>query len=120
MSKINSKNKGKRGELLLVKALKEHGFDCRRTQQFCGKGGESADVIGLPKIHIECKFVEKLNIYDAVNQAKSDCSTGNLPAVFHKRSNCEWLVTMPLEFWIELYREYYSGLLNNTTSTKAV
>ena len=29
----------------------------------------------------------------------------DLPAVFHRKNNCEWLVTMPLEYWIELYKE---------------
>ena len=70
---INSKKKGSKGELELANKLKnEYGFNCRRTQQFCGKGGESADVIGLPFIHIECKRVEKLNIDEALSQAKRD------------------------------------------------
>lgn len=42
---INSKRKGAVGEVELAKKLKEYGFNCRRSQQFCGKGGESADVI---------------------------------------------------------------------------
>jgi len=42
---INSKKKGKTGELELAHRLKDYGFDARRTQQFCGKGGESADVV---------------------------------------------------------------------------
>lgn len=44
---INSKKKGAKGERELANTLKEYGFDCRRTQQFCGKGGESADVIRI-------------------------------------------------------------------------
>ena len=45
---INSKKKGSKGELELANKLKnEYGFNCRRTQQFCGKGGESADVIKI-------------------------------------------------------------------------
>ncbi|BCJ98086.1 hypothetical protein [Anaerocolumna chitinilytica] len=27
----------------------------------------------------------------------------DLPAVFHRRNNKEWLVTMPLKYWMELY-----------------
>ncbi len=32
-----------------------------------------------------------------------------LPAVFHRRNNCDWLVTMTLEQWMEIYREWEAG-----------
>lgn len=62
---INSREKGKKGELELSRALKEHGYDTRRGQQYCGSNGD-ADVIGLPYLHIECKRVEKLNLRAAM------------------------------------------------------
>lgn len=62
---INSRQKGARGERELSSKLKENGFDTRRGQQYCGSNGD-ADVVGLPGIHIECKRVEKLNLYDAI------------------------------------------------------
>ena len=102
---INSRNKGAAGERELAKKLKDYGYDCRRGQQYCGVNGD-ADVIGLPGIHIECKRVEKLNIYDAIFQAKRDSKTDELPAVFHRKNNCEWLVTMTLQDWQEIYREW--------------
>ena len=110
---INSRQKGARGERELAKKFKEYGFDCRRGQQYSGIEGE--DVIGLPGIHIECKRVERLNIYDAVDQAKRDSGKNdlpfgyNLPAVFHRKNNCEWLVTMTLDDWMEIYREWANG-----------
>ena len=106
---INSREKGKRAERALAKKLREYGFDeCRRGQQFCGANGD-ADVVGLLNIHIEAKHVERLNIWDAMAQAKHDARTGEMPAVFHKKNNTEWLVTQPLENWITLYRAYYYG-----------
>jgi len=102
--KVNSREKGKRGELELAHKLREYGYDCRRGQQFCGANGD-ADVVGLPGIHIEAKRNEKLNIYDAINQAAHDALKGLLPAVFHRRNNHEWLVTMRLDDWIALYKE---------------
>lgn len=99
---MNSKQKGARGERELSSKLKEYGFDCRRGQQYCGANGD-ADVVGLPKIHIECKRVERLNIYDAITQAKADAK-GEIPTVFHRKDRCEWLVTMTLDDWIELYK----------------
>lgn len=99
----NSRRKGKTGELELVHKFKEHGFDCRRGQQYCGANGDP-DVIGLSGIHVECKRVEKLNLYDAIAQSNSDARKEELPAVFHRKNNCGWLVTMTLDDWMQIYK----------------
>ena len=98
----NSRAKGAAFERKLTNILKEHGYDCRRGQQYCGANGD-ADVVGLPDIHIEAKAVEKLNIYEAMNQAIRDARDGELPAVFHKKNRQPILVTMTLEDWLALY-----------------
>ena len=105
---INSKKKGKKGELELARKLREFGYNCRRGQQYSGIGGD--DVIGLPHIHIECKRQERLNVYDAIRQAQRDAKEDEKPAVFWRRNREEWLVVMRLEDWIELYKEWESGL----------
>ena len=105
---MNSRQKGKRGELQLAKKLREYGFDCRRGQQYCGSSGD-ADVVGLPGIHIECKYVEHLNLYDAMAQSIHDARESELPTVFHRRNNCPWLVTMRLEDWMIIFLEFFSG-----------
>ena len=102
---MNSRQKGAAGERELAKKLREYGYECRRGQQYCGTNGD-ADVIGLPGIHIECKRVERLNIDDAMLQAIRDRREGEYPAVFHRKNNCKWLVTMQLNDWIEIYREW--------------
>lgn len=102
---MNSREKGKRGERELARALREYGYDTRRGQQYCGANGD-ADVVGLPGIHIECKRVERLNLEDAMSQAKGDCRAEEIPVVMHRKNHAEWLVTMPLKNWIELYREW--------------
>ena len=99
---INSRTKGKQGELELAHKLKEYGYDAKRSVQYNGKDGQ-ADVLGLPNIHIECKRVEKLNIYDAIDQAKRDAKNGDKPTVFHRKNRCNWLVTMELDSFMELY-----------------
>lgn len=102
----NSRAKGKRGELELAHKLREHGYSTRRGQQYSGTE-TSADVVGLPGIHIECKRVEALNIYTAIMQAVHDTGeSGDLPAVFHRKNNQPWLVTMRLEEWLALYRRW--------------
>jgi hypothetical protein len=112
-SNVNSKQKGARGERELAHKLTEYGYKSRRGQQYSGIEGD--DVVGLPGIHIECKRVEKLNIYDAIDQSKRDSGCDglpygyDLPAVFHRKNHHEWLVTMPLEYWMQIYREWSAG-----------
>lgn len=102
---INSKRKGAAAERELAKKLREYGYDCRRGQQYCGANGD-ADVVGLPGIHIECKRVERLEILTAAEQARRDSHEDEFPAVFHRKNHSEWMVTMLLEDWMNLYREY--------------
>lgn len=104
---INSKRKGAEGERELASKLKEYGYTCRRGQQYNGLDGE--DVVGLDYIHIECKRVQALNIDEAMEQAKRDTKENQLPAVFHRKNNKKWKVTMELDDWIKLYDEYFSG-----------
>lgn len=106
---VNSKQKGKRGELEIVRALKNYGYDAHRTAQYCGNTGDAADVVGLPGIHIEVKRVERLNLSEAMAQAIRDAKAGLMPTVFHRRSNEAWLVTMRAEDWFSLYREWEAG-----------
>ena len=102
---MNSRMKGKAGELELAKILRDYGFDGRRGQQYCGASGE-ADVVGLPGIHIECKRVEKLNLRNAMKQSKSDCREGEIPSVFHRVNREPWLVTMELKDFMLLFQGY--------------
>lgn len=98
----NSRNKGAAGERELASKLRDYGYKARRGQQYCGANGD-ADVVGLPGIHIECKRVEKLNLYDAMAQSVHDAKEGEKPAVFHRKNNHEWLVTLRLDDFMKLY-----------------
>jgi hypothetical protein len=104
---INSKQKGARFERTLAGLFREQGYDARRTQQYCGATEEASDVTGLPYIHVEAKhYKNRAFDYDWLEQAKRDAKNGNMPAVFHKTDNHEILVTMRLEDWFKIYREY--------------
>lgn len=99
---MNSRRKGAVGERELANKLKDYGYSTRRGQQYCGSNGD-ADVVGLPGIHIECKRVEKLNLYDAMSQSVKDAMENEIPAVFHRKNNCEWLVTLRMDDFMKLY-----------------
>lgn len=110
---LNSKAKGKRGELYVVNKFKEEGFKCNRTAQFKGNTGRADDIEGIDYIHAEVKFVENLSISKAMEQAERDCKASKrdaFPVVFHKRAREPLRITMNFEDWIQMYREYYSSM----------
>lgn len=111
---MNSRQKGARGERELAGILRNLGWqDARRGQQYSGANGDP-DVVGLSGIHIECKRVERLDLYGAYDQSARDVKGLDIPVVMHRKNNSEWLVTMSLDDWAELYREWY-----NSISTRA-
>jgi hypothetical protein len=105
---MNSREKGKRGERQWRDVLRAEGFHARRGQQFAG-GTESPDVIcdDLPWIHFEVKAVERLNIEEAMAQARRDACT-KTPMVAHRRNFRPWLVTMEAEAFFRLLRGDYA------------
>lgn len=108
MGEINSKRKGKRGELEFANLCKEHGFNTRRSQQYSGINGD-ADVVGLDGIHIEVKRVERLNISNAMKQAIRDSKDGEIPIVAHRKNRENWKVTMGLDDWFKFYKSWLNG-----------
>ena len=101
---VNSRAKGQRGEREFAKVCRNEGYEVRRGQQFSGLEGE--DVVGLDKVHVEVKRVNKLNIEKAMEQSIRDAKESQIPIVAHRKDNCNWLITMKVEDWFKLYREF--------------
>jgi Holliday junction resolvase len=94
---VNSKLKGNRGERMFAAYLRERGHEARRGQQYQG-GDDSPDVVhSIDGIHFEVKFVEKIQILTAVQQAKDDAAEGEIPVVAFKRKHREWIAILPME-----------------------
>ncbi len=109
---INSRQKGARAERRFRDVLRAEGYlKARRGRQFCG-GPDSPDVVcpELDFIHWEIKAVERLNIEDAMDQARRD-GARKIPVVAHKRNHRRWLVTMEAEFFFDLIREFDPAVL---------
>lgn len=100
---VNSRAKGKRGELLWRDILREAGWsDARRGQQFAG-GTESPDVVGGPAgFHCEVKLRENHAPWDAMAQAEHDAGDGEIPYVAMKRNHKPWLVVLRAEDFLRL------------------
>ena len=108
---VNSRRKGADFERKLAGLLREYGYtDSRRGQQYSGANGD-ADVIGLPHIHIEAKAVEKLNLYDAVEQSKRDARPDEIPVVIHKKNRKNILVTLEFNEFMKMYKEFEKGVI---------
>ena len=128
---MNSREKGKRGERQWRDELRANGYAARRGQQFCGSA-DSPDVVcdRLSWIHFEVKAVERLNIEDAMDQARRDARAQSrnhltpalsdgaglaiggegdslrekVPIVAHRRNFRPWLVTMTAEVFFQFLR----------------
>jgi Holliday junction resolvase len=92
---MNSKRKGKAGELELASYLRARGVAARRGRQFNGRDGSPDVVSALANIHIECKRCEQLNLYAALDQASND-AWGKVPVVMHRRNGREWVAILKL------------------------
>lgn len=111
--KINSKEKGARFERELASKFREYGYtESRRTAQYCGNTGDASDVVGLPGLHIEAKHQEKMCLYDWMAQSKRDAAnngTDLIPIVVHKKNYADILVSLKLDDFMTIYREWESG-----------
>ena len=89
--KIDSQRKGASGEKELAAVLKGYGYAVQRGGSLTF--GAVPDLVGLPGVHIECKRVERLNLYEAMRQAQRDAERfqDGAPCVFPRRNRKPWL-----------------------------
>ena len=100
MSRINSRQKGARGERECAAYLRSIGIaDCRRGQQFSGSKDSPDVVTSLTNVHIECKFgVGGLDLGTdlldkAINQARNDKGDAKRWCVLWKPMRKSWRMT---------------------------
>lgn len=98
---INSRIKGKRGELEWVHYLRSQGFCARRSQQVKGTV-DSFDVESdCPVERWEVKRVEKLNLYKTVEQAKHEAE-GQPYGVAWRKNQGDWVVAIDADTFFRL------------------
>jgi hypothetical protein len=92
---LNSRRKGKVGELEAAQFLREtFGWTTRRSQQHSGTA-DSADlrVSQTPDLWWEIKRVERLNVPKTMKIAVAQ-SGRRTPVLMHRPSRSEWLLTI--------------------------
>lgn len=102
---INSKMKGKAGELELAEFLRSHGVTAARRNGQQGIGGsvEAPDVSGLPGYHIECKRCETGSLYDWLDQSRRDAGSSSCtPIVFHRKNHKKWVAILDAEDFLKV------------------
>ena len=101
---INSRNKGRKGELEAAHLLQKYGYEARRTAQVCGK--DQADVEGVDGLHIEVKRQETVSIEKWLQQSERDAEyTGGVPIVLHRRNREAWKVTLRADDFFKIWGE---------------
>ena len=92
----SQRRKGATGERELAQFLRSViGIDAERSAR---NGCDQAEDIhhGIVGLHIECKRVERLNVSEAMKQAR-EAAGGKIPTVWHRRSREPWLLTICAE-----------------------
>lgn len=101
---MNSRSKGKRGELEFAHFLEGMGVLAFRGAQQRG-GPDSPDVVTTLPVHFEVKRTENLQLEAAIEQAKRD--SGSTPwCVAHKKNRGEWIAIVDMAYLVNLLKEF--------------
>lgn len=86
--------------------IREYGFEAERGCQHAG-GRDSPDVkTNMKGLHIEAKHVERLNMWDALEQSKRDAGENEVPVVMFKRNRTGVYVAMPFGSFMDFYKAW--------------
>ena len=103
---MNSKSKGKRGELELAELLRTAGYaNARRSAQYCGNTGDAPDITGVEGLHIECKRREQIQDEVFMQQAEREAKKDEVPVVMYRRSREKWKVCIRLDLFMLIWAE---------------
>ena len=119
--KINSRRKGKDGELEFARLLNDRfgpTAEARRSQQFMGTA-QSADVTSNLPFHFEVKRCDKLMFRDWWSQLRSE-ATEKMGVLAFRWNNGPWIIAMDADDWCNVVREsdFFCTECTTTTETK--
>mgnify|MGYP001201154563 CR=1 FL=1 len=100
---MNSKRKGKRGELEAAEALRAVlGCEARRGQQFQGSPDSPDVVTNIDGVFFEAKRRQRFDLYRSMHQATEDADHHDIPVVLQRRNLERWVAICWLDDLPEL------------------
>jgi len=111
MKTSSAKAKGRNLQKWVVDKLVEHLDADREDIESRPMGSQGEDVImgkqtrQIFPYSVECKNVEKLNVWDAYDQASANCK-GYEPIVVMKKNRKKPLVVIDAEYFLKLHKEH--------------
>ena len=117
MKTSSAKAKGRNLQKKIRELLIEHlNIDPEDTEsRSMGAGGEDLIMARAARIafpySIECKNVEKLNVWEAYKQAKEN-SKDYEPLVVMKKNNHKALVVLDAEHFVQIYQDWTHDVTN--------
>ena len=106
---MNSRMKGKRGELALCRELRKLGFVANRTVQHQGFGSAGDVSIAGTTLHTEGKLRAKITAVRWLDQAIRDCRRGWTPWVVMKENRGPFIVMCRLDDMPALVEQWLAG-----------
>jgi len=109
---VNSRQKGKRGELDARNAVREHWTSPKCIRAAQANGAFSADLLhALPDTHVEVKRRKRVAATDYLLQAETDREGHEIPVVLMREDNRpKWVVMFYLEHTDEFVQRYISNI----------
>jgi len=112
MKPRSGKNKGAKFQKEIKELLHEYYPQIHQDDikvSVMGESGRDIHLFGdarlLIPLSIECKNVERLNIWSAIKQAEQNATEGTLPVVFFRRNREKAKVVLDAEEFIKLLRD---------------
>ena len=109
--KIDSRQKGKRGELQARDQVRAHWGSSKCIRAAQANGSYSADLLNaLPGAHVEVKYLERIGCFRFLEQAERDKSPEEFPVLLMKETGTNrWLVAFPIEDTEEFVSSYWEN-----------
>lgn len=116
MKSSSARAKGRRHQQDVCKKLLEVSIGLEKDDiRSASMGAPGEDILFSPAARrqfpfsIECKNVEKLSIWSAINQARSNCNPVHTPAVVFTRNHETVHIALPFEKFLEIYKVYLNA-----------
>lgn len=115
MTPRSAKAKGRRFEMEVAAAIRAAFNLPERDVQPTPMGCTGTDVKLSERAHeafpyaVECKCVERINLWEAWRQCAGNTKEGEHPLLFTRKNNSETLVVLRMEHLFELIKEAKDG-----------